>query len=164
MTSSAAVNTTTRLGTRVRANVFRTSRHIERARPARAGGPSFNASRCLALAKSLTGNRTVFMIVIPLPEGELNTNYKFGQSPRRFIIGHQNIGNLNADSFVSDRRSQCRIARIEYYIIQEIMVAARNPRRRYLITARFHQLRSRATDRGMAYQGADRDNFCACAS
>ena len=94
----------------------------------------------------------------------LNTDHKFGELSRRFVIGHQNIGNLNADSFVSDRRSQCRIARIEHYIIQEIMVAARNSRRRHLITARFHQLRSRATDRGMAYQWADRDNFCACAA
>src|SRR5207247_11400887 len=96
MTSSAAVNTTTRLGTRVRANVFRTSRHIERARPARAGGSSFDASRCLALAKSLTGSSTIFM------------DYKFREPPRRFIIGHQNISNLNADSFVSDRRNQDR--------------------------------------------------------
>ena len=94
----------------------------------------------------------------------LNTDHKFGELSRRFVIGHQNIGNLNADSFVSDRRSQCRIARIEHYIIQEIMVAARTSRRRHLITARFHQLRSRATDCGMAYQWADRDNFCTCAA
>src|SRR5438093_12992849 len=110
MTSLAAVNTTTRLGTRVRANVFRTSRHIERARPARAGGSSFDARRCLALAKSLTGPSTVFM------------DYKFREPPRRFIIGHQNMGNLNADRFVTDRRRQPHLARIDHYIIQEILV------------------------------------------
>src|SRR2546426_4573592 len=93
MTSSAAVNTTTRLGTRVRANVFRTSRHIERARPARAGGSRFYARRCLAFAESFNGRSTVFI------------DFKFPEPPRPLLIGDQNIWNLKAHSFLSGRRN-----------------------------------------------------------
>src|SRR5213593_641159 len=124
MTSSAAVNTITRLGTRARASVFRTSKHIARASPARAGGFSFADSRCLALANSLTGSRTVFIF---LSAEASPANYEFREPACRVVIGHHNVRNLNTDAFVPNGRSQPRIPRIEHYIIQKIMVTARNP-------------------------------------
>src|SRR2546421_5684332 len=91
-TSSAAVNTTTRSGVFAFANTLSTSASIARASPARVAASMPEARRCLAVAKFLTGNRTVFI------------DYKLREPPGGFVIRHQDVGNLNSDRFVADRR------------------------------------------------------------